>query len=138
MAKKRIIFHFPRQLVDQPITSNLTRHHDLVVNILRARVNPNETGRMVVEITGKKENLANGLKYLEDLGVKMRPLEQEVRWSEEKCTHCTACIPVCPSGALVIDREGMIVSFRADHCIACELCIPVCPFHALESHMNGI
>ncbi len=138
MAKRRIILHFPKQLVEQPITSNLTRNHDLVVNILRARVNPNETGRMVLEITGKKNNLKEGLQYLEGLGVKMRPLEQEVRWYEEQCTHCTACIPVCPSGALGLDRKKMLVSFASEHCIACELCIPVCPFHAVESHLNGI
>ncbi|MGZ3494021.1 MAG: 4Fe-4S binding protein, partial [Thermodesulfobacteriota bacterium] len=46
--------------------------------------------------------------------------------------HCTACISVCPTKALDVQRLNMEVSFKRDKCIACELCIPVCPYQAME------
>ncbi|MDO8785807.1 MAG: 4Fe-4S binding protein, partial [Syntrophales bacterium] len=67
-----------------------------------------------------------------EVGVEVQPLAQDVKRHEERCTHCTACISICPTKALDIDRTRMEVSFKQDKCIACELCIPVCPYQAIE------
>jgi len=132
MRKKRIVLTFPPNLIDQPIAYNLIKHHDLMVNILRANITPKEQGRLVVELYGKRGNLNAGMAYLSALGVEVQPLAQDIKWHEKKCTHCTACVSVCPSGALNLDREKMLVSFIKDKCIACELCVPVCPYKAIE------
>jgi ferredoxin len=70
--------------------------------------------------------------YIKELGVEIQPLAQDVKWHEDRCTHCTACISICPPKALDVDRKTMEVSFNRDKCIACELCIPVCPYQAME------
>ncbi len=132
MTNKRIVLTFPPTLVGQPITTHLVREYDLMLNILRANVTPNEEGRMVLELTGKKKALDEGIDYLKKLGISVEPLARDIKWQTEKCTHCTACIPACPSGAMSVDRATMEVSFNKDRCIACELCISVCPFNALE------
>jgi L-aspartate semialdehyde sulfurtransferase ferredoxin len=132
MTNKRIVLTFPPTLVGQPITTHLVRQYDLMLNILRANVTPNEEGRMVLELTGKKKALDDGIDYLKHLGISVEPLARDIKWRAEKCTHCTACIPACPSGAMSVDRASMEVSFDKDRCIACELCISVCPFNALE------
>jgi ferredoxin len=132
MQKKRIVLNYPPHLVDQPIISKLVKDFDLMVNISRARITPREEGRLVLEITGKKPGLEAGFKYLSEIGVQIQPLAQDVKWHEDRCTHCTACIAICPTKALDINRTQMEVSFKRDRCIACELCIPVCPYQAME------
>lgn len=132
MAKKRLVLTFPHKLVDQPITYRLIKDYDLMVNILRARVTPKEEGRLVVELSGDEGPLKKGMNYLAELGVQVQSLAQDVRWHPDRCTHCTACIPICPSQAFTLDRKKMTVSFDKDKCIACELCLPVCPYKAIE------
>jgi len=132
MQKKRIVLNYPPRLVDQPIISKLVKDFDLEVNISRARITPREEGRLVLEVTGKRSGLEAGFKYLSEIGVKVEPLAQDVKWHEDRCIHCTACISTCPTNALDVDRKSMEVSFKRDKCIACELCIPACPYQAME------
>ena len=132
MQKKRVVLSFTPQLIDQAVTYRLIKDFDLMINIMRARITPKEQGRLVVEITGKKPALDAGINYLKEVGVEIQPLAQDVRWHEERCVHCTACVSVCPPKALELDRAKMEVSFKKDKCIACELCLPVCPYQAME------
>jgi ferredoxin len=132
MQKKRVVLSYPPHLVDQPIISRLVKDYDLMVNIMRARITPKEQGRLTLEITGKRAALDAGIEYLKELGVEIQPMAQDVRRHEDRCTHCTACISICPTKALDVDRTKMEVSFKRDRCIACELCIPVCPYRAME------
>jgi L-aspartate semialdehyde sulfurtransferase ferredoxin len=132
MAKKRLILNFPPHMVDQPVTYQLVKKYDLMVNILRARVTPKEQGRMVVEITGRKKNLEAGLLFLAEVGIDVQPLAQDVRWHEDRCIECTACTSICPTGALSVTRPEMRLAFNHEKCIACELCLPTCPYAAME------
>lgn len=134
MAKKRIVLTFPPTLVGQPITYHLVKDYDLMLNILRGNVTPNEQGLLVLELSGKKKSLEDGIAYLNEMGVETQSLAHDIKWHEDKCTHCTACIPACPTQAMSVDREQMEVSFTKERCIACELCISVCPFRALAIH----
>lgn len=132
MHKKRVVLSFPPQLIDQAVTYRLIKDFDLMINIMRARITPKEQGRLVVEITGKKPALDAGINYLKEVGVEIQPLAQDVKWHEDRCVHCTACVSICPPKALELDRTSMEVSFKKDKCIACELCLPVCPYQAME------
>ena len=132
MITKRIVLKFPSKLIDKPIVYKLVKEYDLVFNILRARVTPKEEGEMVVELQGEQDNFTSGVKYLKDLGVKMQPLSQDVTRDEERCTHCGACVTVCPTGALYTDKETMKVIFESEKCIACEACVPACPPRAMK------
>jgi ferredoxin len=132
MQKKRVVLSYPSHLVDQPVISKLVKDYDLIVNIMRARITPKEEGRLVLELTGKRAGMEAGFKYLSEIGVEVQPLAQDVKWHEDRCTHCTACVSVCPTKALDANRTNMEVSFKRDKCIACELCIPVCPYQAME------
>ena len=131
MVSKRIVLTFPHELLDQPIVYKLVKEFDLVFNILQAKITPKEEGLMVLELKGKKENYAEGIKYLTGLGVKIQPLSQDVTRDDAKCTHCGACISVCPTEALHIDKKSMKVIFDSDKCIACELCVRACPPRAM-------
>jgi ferredoxin len=132
MVSKRIVLHFPHRLVDQPIVYKLVKDYDLQFNILKAYVTPQEEGLMVLELSGKKENFDKGIEYLQSYGVKIQPLSQDVIRNESKCTDCGVCVPICPTGALVVDSLTRKVHFYDNKCIACELCVKVCPTRAME------
>lgn len=133
VAKKKVIFSFPPSLVEEPITYILVKDYDLQVNILRATVRPRDRGRMVVELKGKKGNLDQAFEYLEEAGIQVDALVQEMRHIPEQCVSCTACVPMCPTGALTADQESRELVFDHKKCIICEACIPACSYSALES-----
>jgi len=132
MPKTKLVLTVPPDMVKEPLTWRLIKDHDLMVNILRASISPDEAGHMVVELSGERDAIEGGQRYLASCNVKVESLEKDVAWSEERCTHCTACISVCPSGALILDRDTMLVTFDSEKCIGCELCIPVCAYRAME------
>ncbi|MEM1646429.1 MAG: 4Fe-4S dicluster domain-containing protein [Ignisphaera sp.] len=45
------------------------------------------------------------------------------------CFHCTKapCVLVCPTNALVVDKEGAVIT-RTTRCIGCTSCMIACPF----------
>lgn len=130
MPSKKIFLRFGKDIADRPIIYRLARDYDLVINILKANVDQNKEGTMVLEITGDQCDL--GLEYLKSQGVKVTPLAEEVFRNEEKCTSCGACTAICPSGALYVERPSMEVKFDSDKCIVCQICVKVCPVNAME------
>ena len=134
IIKRKLVLHFPKKIVDSPVTYKLVKEYNLVFNILKAKVDPDEgAGLLVVELSGEDKDYAKGIEYLEKLGVKMQPLEKDITRDEKKCTHCSACVVHCPTGALYIkDRKTMEVGFDKSKCILCEACIPVCPVNAMK------
>jgi len=132
MVSKRVVIKFPPKLVDQPIIYKLVKEFSLVFNILRAWITPKEEGELVIELQGRKSDYANAIKYLKDLGVKIQPLSQDVTKDDARCTQCGACITICPTDALFVDKKTMKVIFDAEKCIACELCVKGCPPRAMK------
>jgi len=118
--------------VDQPIIYRLVKDYDLVFNILKADINPQEEGVLVFELSGEPQAVESGIAYLRDLGVHIQPFSEDVSRDEDKCTHCGVCVVMCPTGALSIDRTTMLVSFDSSKCIACEACIKACPPRAMQ------
>jgi ferredoxin len=130
MSSAKIVLHFGPETVDKPIIYHLVKDYDLVVNILKASINPHKEGILVLELTG--ERFEEGVGFLKELGIAVHPLSQEVIRNEDRCTHCGACTVHCPSGALYIERPSMEVKFKGDDCIICLNCLKVCPVRAME------
>jgi ferredoxin len=139
VISRRVVLHFPHQLIDQPIIYLLSKEYDLSFNILLARIMPNEEGVMVVELGGEDEKYSEGIKYLQDHGVDVQLLSRDVRRDERRCTQCGACITMCPTGALSIpDRTSMTVTFDIEKCVACSLCVQACPSRAMHIALDGL
>ncbi len=139
MISKRVVLHFPKQMIDQPIVYRLSKEYDLIFNILLARIMPNEEGVMVAELSGEDEKYNQGIEYLRDQGVGVQLLSRDVSRDDQKCTQCGACTAICPTGALAIpDRETMVVEFDIDKCVACSLCVQACPPRAMSIALNGL
>ncbi|MDY6907757.1 MAG: NIL domain-containing protein [Chloroflexota bacterium] len=132
---KRVVLHFPTRLVDQPIIYRLVRDYNLVLNILKASVTPNEEGLLVLELSGTREDYKRGIAYLQEAGVRIQSLGQNIVRNDARCTHCGACVVICPTGALALDPRTGEVKFYEDKCTACELCVLPCPPRAMEVHL---
>jgi ferredoxin len=131
-VSRRIVLHFPDRLIDKPIVSRLVKDFGLEFNILRASVTPGEEGLMVMELTGDQRNYDKGVKYLTETGVRIQSLSQDVVRNEVRCTHCGACITLCPTGAFSLEQGTRKVIFDHTKCVVCELCIKACPPRAME------
>jgi len=88
----------------------------------------------VLEISGEEAAYDQGMEYLAQVGVDVQPLSQDIVRDEVRCTHCGACVSVCSTAALELDRETMLVTFDNGKCIACELCVRACPVRAMDVH----
>jgi len=133
-VSKRIVLHFPKRMVDRPIVSRLVKDYDLDFNILKALITPEEEGLLVLELSGEQQEYDKGIRYLTKTGVKIQSLSQDVLRNEERCTHCGACIAICPSGAFELDPVTRRVNFYNEKCVACGLCLKACPPRAMEVH----
>ncbi|MCL2140715.1 MAG: 4Fe-4S binding protein [Dehalococcoidia bacterium] len=130
----KVVLHFPPHIVEQPYINNLVKDYDLSFNILKASIMPNQEGFAVLELSGEQQKYAEGIKYITAAGVKVEPLSRSVLRNEERCTHCGACISICPSHAFDVDEQSRLVKFDNNRCVACGLCIKACPPHSMEFH----
>jgi ferredoxin len=130
VSPKRIVLRFGTDISVNPIVYRLVKDYDLVVNIVKADVNPQKEGTMILEVTGDQSE--EGLSYLRNLGVSVQALNQEIVRNEEKCVMCGVCTGICPTGALYMERPSMEVRFDGDQCVFCQLCVKVCPMRAME------
>lgn len=130
---KKFVLRFPQEVADRPIVCELALRFGLQFNILRASISPHREGIMVMEIIGSQEKQEEGLAFLASRGVLVEPLSQDIRMVEERCYHCGACVGLCPTGALFMERPSFLVRYDPAKCIACELCVLGCPAHAMEA-----
>ena len=134
IVSKKIVLHFPVRIADRAIVYHLIKDYDLELNIMKASIIPDAEGLMVIELRGEQEDYDKGVKYLTETGVHIQSLGQNVLRNEEKCTHCGACVTVCPTKAFKLDLDSRLISFDAGKCIACGLCLKACPPRAMELH----
>ncbi len=135
-VSKRVVLHFPKRLVEQPVVYRLVKDYNLEFNILRASITaePEEEGLLVLELKGEQEEYDKGINFLLKSGLKIQSLSQDVTRNEARCTHCGACVTICPPGAFEVDSKTRQVRFDDEKCVACGLCIKACPPRAMEVH----
>ncbi|MHC1609247.1 MAG: 4Fe-4S binding protein [Candidatus Methanofastidiosia archaeon] len=130
--KTKVIFTFPPEIVEKPISHTLMKEFDLWINILRAKIEPSEGGKLVIELQGDEENIKAGIELAERSGVGVTLLEHDVLWDKELCVDCGACISLCPTQALTLDRDTFKLNFDFGRCVACGSCAQVCPVKAIS------
>jgi len=129
---RRIVLHFPPRITGQPVVFRLARDFNLKFNILKASISPGEEGLLVMELSGDQNNFDKGIRYLNEVGVKIQSLSQDVVRDEDRCTHCGACIAVCPTSAFSLEAKTRRVLFDHNKCVVCGLCVKACPPRAMR------
>jgi ferredoxin len=129
--KTKVVLNFNPDAANRPITYNLISKYKLMINILRAEIDE-VGGKMVLELSGKANEIKKGIDYLKANGVGVRPIKEGVRRDDDACTHCGMCVSICPTKALAIDLKTGKVNFDEEKCVACGVCIDACPPRAME------
>lgn len=130
----KVVLHFPPIVTEQPIIYTLMKEYGLMFNIMRASIDQQQEGLMVLELSGEENDYQRAHDYLLGLGVRIQPLLQDIRRNDDKCTQCGICVGVCPTEALYHERPSMEVVFDPEKCVACGECVPTCPMRAMELH----
>lgn len=131
MPRKRFDLTFPPQRATEPIAYHLVKDFDLVPNILRAQIQPGQRGRMLLELTGRKDAFTAGVAYLEEQGITVSPAATDIHLDEERCVLCGVCTAVCRPGALTLSPDASTLEFDKDECVYCEACVIACPRRAV-------
>lgn len=58
-------------------------------------------------------------------------VKKQNEWLAVNCIGCRTCESVCPTGAIVFDRDG--VRFDREKCVVCRKCVDECPTGAIET-----
>ncbi|WP_319563234.1 4Fe-4S binding protein [Marispirochaeta sp.] len=134
MTTKRLMLYFPRCETEKPIVYHLVKDYNLIINIFRAKVTPDEEGFLVLDLTGTDEDIARGIDWVKELQIEVREHQKGLRWDETLCVSCGNCIPHCPTDALhFTDNGDRTVTFDDSKCVECLSCIENCPYGACSS-----
>ena len=134
MVTKRLTLFFPKSETEKPIVYHLVKDHNLVINIFRAKVTPEEFGYLVLDVSGDEADVARGMAYVRSFNVDVRDSAVGVAWNAERCTHCGACLAHCPTDALrIADPATRTIEFKSSACVECLACLTVCPYGACTS-----
>jgi len=127
MKSRRFVLTFPPDATGEPITYNLIKKYDIMVNIVKADVSPGKIGHLVMEMTAPSKVLKEGMAYMKKQNVECVPIDRTITYREDLCIHCGACSAVCFAGALTMNRKTAELSFEPEKCVVCELCLTACP-----------
>jgi Fe-S-cluster-containing dehydrogenase component len=100
MATKRLVFNFPPNLIDQPVTYQLITEHRLKVNILGLDIKP-----LAQNVHWREENCIQCTACCSICPTGALSVERKdmgVSFDEDKCIACELCIPTCAYDAMQI------------------------------------
>jgi ferredoxin len=131
---RKLTLFFPKCECEKPIIYHLVKDYNLVVNVFRAKVTPEEEGYLLLDVTGTEEDIARALDFVRTFNVTINLSGKGLTWDPKACTHCGLCVPSCPTKALhFLDPHTRELGFDDQKCIECLACTRICPFGACTS-----
>jgi L-aspartate semialdehyde sulfurtransferase ferredoxin len=77
MARQRVKFTFPQELITLPIIYDLGKSFNLVTNIRRADVTE-DRGWVILELDGELDEIERGLDWVASKGVRVDPVQGDI------------------------------------------------------------
>ncbi len=77
MTKKMVHLVFPQRLIKKPVIYTMAKKYNVMPNIRRANITET-VGEVTLELSGTKENLEKGRRYLERQGVKVESVVGDI------------------------------------------------------------
>ncbi len=73
----RLQLIYPEEMIREPILCMVCKNFDVVLNIRTAKVTQ-DTGILTVEIDGDSDEIEKAIKFIEEKGVTVQPIEGQV------------------------------------------------------------
>ncbi len=77
MAKQRVKFTFPQELIKEPVIHELGKSFNLITNIRRADVTE-DRGWVILELEGDLDEIERGVQWVASKGVRVDPVQGDV------------------------------------------------------------
>ena len=77
MARKRVKFTFPQQMITEPLIYQLGQKFSVITNIRRADVRE-DMGWVILELEGDEDEIARSLEWITTAGVRIDPVGGDV------------------------------------------------------------
>lgn len=132
MKSIKVLLQYPIAETNSPVIWMFATKYNVWFSILQADVQPGQGGRLILDLTGEEESLAEALDYARSVNVSVSILSKSVEWDEDLCVHCGTCTAACPTKALTINQDSAELCFDNERCVVCELCTRVCTTGAMK------
>jgi len=93
---------FPAEESGQSVTYDLIKKYDLKINILRASIESDAKGFLLIDIVSPLDRVDEAISFLEASHVGVTRITAAIQVDETLCVDCGACTAVCKTGALYI------------------------------------
>lgn len=123
---------FDENNVLESVTYTLVSEFNLRPNVLRADIDGDGSGFMLLSIKGAEDDIIRGVARIRDMGFRVRELTGHITHDYERCWDCGACVSLCPTRSIYHDPESMEVRLNTSTCIACGSCINACSVKAIQ------
>ncbi|MDA3845998.1 MAG: 4Fe-4S binding protein [Vallitaleaceae bacterium] len=123
---------FPSEESGQSVTYDLIKMFDLKINILRASIESDAKGFLLIDIVGSLDRIDEVTAFLEANHVSATRITAAIQIDEDSCVDCGACTAVCKAGALYMDKDWSL-QFDNEGCLDCKVCIEACPVRAISA-----
>lgn len=114
------------------VAYTLVSEFNLKPNVLKAVIDGDGSGYMLVSIVGDEDNVKRGIDRIREIGFAVRELTGHIYHDRDKCWSCGACVSLCHTKSLYHDKETMEVYLDTKTCIACGSCINGCSVKAIR------
>ncbi len=72
--KSRLWLMFPAKLITRPVVYELGKQFEVITNVRQASVS-DDVGIVSLELEGEREEIKRSIAWLEEIGVKVEPVE---------------------------------------------------------------
>ncbi|HEY5537354.1 MAG TPA: NIL domain-containing protein, partial [Acetobacterium sp.] len=129
---KKILLSFPQGVAGKPMAMELIKTYNLDFNILKASIDDNIKGTLLLEIMGEEADINAGIVFLRQNRIGVQDIQSGIDVDEEECVDCGACTAVCTVNALEMDENWELIHHK-DKCLECMLCVKACPTRAIHA-----
>lgn len=129
-GKYRIDFNESNVL--ESVTYTLVSEFNLKPNVLRADIDGDGSGFMLLSIIGEEADIDRGMDRIRGMGFGVRELSGHISHDGFRCWRRGACVSLCPTKSIHHDPDTMEVKINTRTCIACGSCINACSVKAIQ------
>ncbi|MCQ2070050.1 MAG: 4Fe-4S binding protein [archaeon] len=123
---------FEEGAAQESVTYILVSEFSLKPNVLKAEIDGDGSGKMLISLKGEEDDIVEGMEKLKSMGFKVTEFEGHITHDMDRCFSCGACVSVCPTRSIYHDKGTWIVKINTGTCIGCGSCLGACSVKAIN------